>query len=122
VQIKHQWVKGHYKGKRELKHELNHQADELAGEFNKTDRPVDRKPPALSPLYEAGLIHDNQIITSRLAKTIGLAVHESHLRSHIIKRQNWSTSIFDRVDWDAHRMAYTSYKRTQQISISKLVH
>jgi ribonuclease HI len=36
VQIKHQWVKGHYKGKRELKHELNHQADELAGEFNQT--------------------------------------------------------------------------------------
>ncbi len=31
-------------------------------------------------------------------------------------------SIFDKVDWEAHWMAYTSYKQTQQIGISKLVH
>jgi hypothetical protein len=34
VQIKHQWVKGPYKGQQELQHELNHQADELAVEYN----------------------------------------------------------------------------------------
>jgi hypothetical protein len=33
-----------------------------------------------------------------------------------------SQAVFDKVDWEAHRLAYTSYKKTQRISTSKLVH
>jgi hypothetical protein len=44
VQVAHQWVKWHYKGKRELKHDLNNQVDELADELNKSDRPTRQTP------------------------------------------------------------------------------
>ncbi len=122
VSITHQWVKGHYKGKRELKHELNNLADELAGEFNELDRPRRSAPALLPPHYEAELILDNYTVSSRLAKVIHSAMHDEQLRAHIMKRQDWSPIVFSKVDWEAHRMAYTSHKRTQRISISKLTH
>lgn len=84
VQIKHQWVKGHFKGKHELKHELNHQADDLAGEFNQEDRPATMAPNILPPLYEAELVQDGQLVTSRLAKVIRSAMHGNNLKLHII--------------------------------------
>jgi ribonuclease HI len=79
VSITHQWVKGHYKGKRELKHELNNLADELAGEFNELGRPKRSAPPLLPPYYEAELIKDNYTVSSRLAKVIRSAMHEEQL-------------------------------------------
>jgi ribonuclease HI len=122
VKVTHQWVKGHYKGKRELWHKLNHLADELAGDLNSVDRPKSRTSPTLTLLYEAELLHQNQVITSRLPKVIRSALHDNNLQLHIIKWQSWSKDTFDKVDWEAHRMAYESYKRTQRISISKLIH
>jgi hypothetical protein len=122
VNITHQWVKGHYKGKKELWHELNHIADELAGTFNASDRPSANSFPLLPPIYEAELINCGHLITSRLTKVISSALHDHCLQTQIIKRQGWSLADFDRVDWEAHRLAYVSYKRPQRISISKLAH
>jgi hypothetical protein len=62
------------------------------------------------------------MVTSRLAKVISSAMHEEQLHAHIIKRQGWTSSVFDKVDWEAHNMAYTSHRRTTRISISKLTH
>jgi hypothetical protein len=68
ITISNQWVKGHFKGKRQLSHELNYLVDELAGEFNSTVRPL--TPVILFPLHEAELLCRNQQVTSRLQNVI----------------------------------------------------
>jgi hypothetical protein len=102
VLIKHQWVKGHYKGEKELPHELNHLAEKLATDFNSVDRGPSRSPPILSPLYEAELIKDNYIITSRLTTILISALYDDHLQMHLCKRMDWSQGVFDKVDWEAY--------------------
>jgi hypothetical protein len=122
VTLKHHWVKGHYQGKRQLSHELNHIADDLAGKFNTVDRPCSTSSPILPHLYEAVLLHENQMITSRMEQMLTTIMHNQQLRNYIQKQASWSEGIFDRIDWTAHQQVYQSYKRPQRISISKLVH
>jgi hypothetical protein len=57
-----------------------------------------------------------------LSKVIVPAMHKCNLCQHIKKHANWSDAIFDKVDWSAHYQAFTSFKRPQRISISKLAH
>ncbi len=83
VIIKHQWVKGHFKGGKELQHELNYIADELTTDFNAMDRRTNRKPPVLPPMYEAEQLIDNYIVTSRLAMMVTAVLHDDHLQLHI---------------------------------------
>lgn len=86
------------------------------------DHSYARSCPQLPPIYEAELIHNGHLITSRLSKVVCSVLHDHCLQLHIIKRQGWSQADFDRVDWEAHRLAYVSYKCPQRISISKLAH
>jgi len=121
VHLKKEWVKGHYKGEKQLKHQLNDMADELAVAFNSR-----RRSPATcnvySPLSEAELLLDSKPITSQLRKIILAVSHAPDLKQHIIKSSKWEESTFQLVDWGAHKRAYNKYSRVQRIKISKLAH
>ena len=111
VTLKHHLVKGHSQGKHQLSHGLNHIADELAGKFNAADRPSSTSLPILPPLYEALLLHEHQMITSRMEQVLTTIMHDQQLHIYIQKQANWSEGIFDSVDWIAQQQAYQSYKR-----------
>jgi ribonuclease HI len=122
VKICPKWVKGHYKGKKEISHKLNDAADKLARDFNSTIRPQAKSPPPIPPMFEVELLHQNQVITSRLGQVISTALHEAKLGAYIRNKASWSEDTFNRVNWVAHKQAFTSYKRVPQLSICKLVH
>lgn len=88
VTIKHHCSKGHYKGKKAVQYKLNYIADELVTEFNTTDRCISRLPPMLPQMYEAELLTDNYIITSRLTIKVTSALHDDHLRLQFCTRNN----------------------------------
>jgi hypothetical protein len=121
VHVKHEWVKGHYTGKkRQLKHELNHLADTTAREYNSSRRPPSSTPPVPCPTSEVELIHNNSIITSRLLQLVKSAIHDAPLRTHITSHAGWDDTTFDRVDWTSHEKAFNSHSRLHQISLTKL--
>ncbi len=123
LEVKKEWVKGHYTGSdRKLKHDLNDMADELAGNFNSSTRAAGNKPPILYPLYEAELIHKNTIVTSRLQQLVVSAIHTPTLQRYIVEKAGWHPTVFRKIDWDAHKSAFSHYSRTKRISITKLAH
>jgi hypothetical protein len=124
VQIKHAWVKGHFQGKkRELQHELNSIADVTAREYNSHRRPEMTTPPVPCPTLKVELIHNNQIISSRLLQLAKDAVHRLPLHLHIVRRAAWPTTTVECVDWIAHKQAIKRYySRVKRLSISKLAH
>jgi hypothetical protein len=123
ISVKHEWVKGHYTGsQRTLKHDLNEIADTMAGTLNNTLKNEDKTPPIPHPLYEAELIHNGHIVTSKLDQIVISALHSTPLQHYIIKSAGWSRSTFYAIDWEAHKMAFTHNSRTKRIGVTKLAH
>jgi hypothetical protein len=122
MKVKHSWVKGHYKGAPKLEHLLNIQADKLATHFNAIRRQQPISTPPLPPTHEIELFQDHAQITSRVSRMIIAAQHTPAIEAHIRKRANWSLSTFESVDWEAHALAMSSYKRVTQLCIVKLAH
>ncbi len=99
VQISPSWVKGCYQRKqKELKHILNETADKLARDFNSTIQPLAKSLPILPPRYEVDLLHNNQVISSRLGQVISNALYETNLSNHIKTRASWSGNTFNKVN------------------------
>ncbi len=123
INVKHEWVKGHYTGtKRKLQHDLNDIADDLTGSFNSKQRTTKQVPPVLHPLYEAELVHNNCIVTSKLHHIISTSLHSTPVQNYIAKSTGWPVATLDKIDWDAQKMAMGHFSRTQHISITKLAH
>jgi hypothetical protein len=113
ITVKKKWVKGHYTGpRRTLKHNLNDIADDLAGSGN--------NPPILHPFYEAELVHNNLIVTSKLQQIVTAAIHTATLQQYTTKSAGWHQSILVKINWDAHKRAFCLYSHTQCIGVTKL--
>jgi hypothetical protein len=50
------------------------------------------------------------------------AMHEKPMEAYILKKTNWTIPIFHKVDWMAHEQVFNRLTRSQQLSISKLIH
>lgn len=123
VHISKEWVKGHYTGKKkELKHILNDMADQLATDHNSVQRPINGTISIPSPISEVELLQKGMIITSRLPYLIKEARHTDALKACVLKQTGWNNNIFQKVDFLAHKLAFTSHNRIHRISISKLIH
>jgi hypothetical protein len=123
VTLTHEWVKGHFTGKRRLlQHNLNDIADCLAREFNSTPRTPCTGTPAICPTSEAELIYKNCVVTSRLLQLVKSSLHDTPLKEYIIQRAKWNSGLFDKVNWAAHTAAFHQHSRLQRLSITKLVH
>jgi hypothetical protein len=86
VSLTHEWVKGHFTGKRRLlQHNLNDIADCLAREFNSTSRTPCTGNPAICPTSEAELIYLNCVVSSRLLQLVKGSLHDTPLKEHIIQ-------------------------------------
>jgi hypothetical protein len=125
IKVKHEWVKGHYKGPdRATQHDINNLADEVAKDYNhQRSRSVLLDiHKLLSPCEEVALQFQEVVITSNLRKVIEENVHMAPLKGKIMKDTGWSESTFLKVDWDAHEKAIMKKSRFERMSIVKLAH
>jgi hypothetical protein len=123
VHTSKEWVKGHYTGKKKaLKHILNDMADQLATDYNSFQRPINGTMSIPSPISKVELLHRGMIITSRLPYLIKEARHTDALKACVLKQTGWNDNIFQKVDFLAHKQAFTSHNRIHRISVSKLIH
>ena len=51
--------------------------------------------------FSAALIIDDQVLTTSMEQQVRLATIGAALCSHIIKREKWTTQIFDSINWDS---------------------
>jgi ribonuclease HI len=123
ITVKKEWVKGHFNGpNRQLKHDLNDLADNLAGDYNFLKRARAHHPPIVPPLYEAELIHENHIVTSKLQQIVVSSLHTKPLLQYIAKSANWEQSILEKIDWAAHKRAIHQFTGTSRIGVTKHAH
>jgi hypothetical protein len=123
VQTEMTWVKGHYEGQdQHFKYELNKVAHKAAVTFLKTPHPdfIPRPIPLSLPTHKVTVSHNNLILTSNLRHTILHELHYNSLKQKLLNDNKWSNKIFNRVHWDAFRLAMSSISRSHQISICKL--
>lgn len=86
IDVKKEWVKGHYSGpNRKQKHNLNNVADALAGMQNSMRHPSNKYTTIMPPLYEAELIHNDHIVTSKLQHLVTSSIHLIPLQQYITK-------------------------------------
>ncbi len=76
----------------------------------------------MPPGYRVRLQFDNSVITSKYYTTLSQLKHNAILKTHILKKIKWTSSIFDTINWTAHHQAFRRLTRHQQKSISKLIH
>jgi hypothetical protein len=125
ITVKHEWVKGHYRGPdRAPQHEINELADDVAKDYNyQCRRPIllDINE-ILSPCKEVALQSKEVVITSNLKKVVEESINTAPLIAKILKDTVWSESTFHSVDWDSHEKAIMNKSRFERISIVKLIH
>ncbi len=125
VTIVAEWVKGHYTGEyREYKHDLNDKVDKLAGTFNKNPPTIlkQRKLPSTLPGYSIRLLHEGSHITNKLYSTMSIALHRRRFISYLKEKHGWTDNIFDRINWEAHELAFKHLNRSGRIAVAKLIH
>jgi hypothetical protein len=125
VTVLGEWVKGHYTGmSKEYKHELNHRVNSMATQFQKRQpqRYTTLRKPLTPPDFTVCLLHDHSIITSHLYRVLRDAMHEKPMKDYIMKKTQWSPTVFQKVDWTVHERAFKCLMRNKQISTSKLIH
>jgi hypothetical protein len=124
VLIATEWVKGHYSGNnREYKHDLNDSADRLAGDYQRCQYPHRTiRQPVAPPDYRIRLLHDMSVMTSKVASTLAVSLHDTPIVAHILRKTGWTQLIFERVHWDAHERAFCQLPRYSQHSMAKLIH
>jgi hypothetical protein len=125
VTILAEWVKGHYNGKdHEFKHDLNEITDTMATSFNSSPHPKfsPRRKPIAPPNYGAHILYDGSTITNKLRPLMAQILHRPELMLHIIKRNRWVESTFQKIRWDAHEIAFKRLSRSHQLSTAKLIH
>jgi hypothetical protein len=97
-------------------------ADQLATDYNTFQRPITGITPIPSPISEVELLHNGMIITSWLSYIIKEARHAGALKACVLKHTGWNNNTFQKVDFTAHKQAFTSHNRIHRISVSKLIH
>ena len=114
---KFSWVKGHQVEKVDedgciipLSREatVNNRVNVQAGECLQQNQTGVRSPSEIMPHLPAAratmVVHGRRI-TSNIQKEVQEAIHGTRLAKHIMERNHWSTSTFNLVDWDAHKIA-----------------
>jgi hypothetical protein len=125
IKVKHEWVKGHYKGPdRAPQHDINELADEVAKDYNSQRRRAIllNINNLLSPCEEVALQSEDVVITSNMKKVIEDNIHLDPLKEKIMRDTRWSESTFQSVDWTIHEQALMKKSRFERISIVKLIH
>lgn len=74
-----------------------------------------------SPMSEVELLSNNSVITSRLPQLVKAAQHTNAIIDNILKQTGWSLGTFNKVNWEAHKLAITKHNRIHHISIIKLI-
>ncbi len=120
-----EWVKGHYIGKnRQLQHTLNDLVEKLATDQlgAHCTKFYTLRCPSTYPCDKVRLKYDNSVITSKLYRILTESRYNDLLENQILRKTKWSERSFQKVEWDAHRRAFTILSRSQQTSIAKLIH
>ena len=115
VQTEMTWVKGHYEGQdQHFKYKLNKVAHKAAVTFLKTPHPdfIPSPIPLLLPTHKVTVSHNNLILTTNLRHTILHELHNNPLKKKLLNDNKWSDKIFNRVHWDAFRLAMSSISRS----------
>jgi hypothetical protein len=119
-----EWVKGHYKGpENHIKYRLNKIAHRLAVDFLKRPHPILSSASSLEPppSHRVSVFHNKVKVTSGLKGIINHAYYFPPLHEKLLKDNGWTSSTFDKVDWDIFGLAMSSIPRSQKVSICKLV-
>ncbi len=103
-------------------HELNSIADERARGCDSHRCTESTILPVPRPTSKVELIHNNQIVSSRLLQLAKDAVHRTPLHLYTVRHAGWPPTTFDCMDWNAHKQAIKHYSRVKWLSISKLAH
>jgi hypothetical protein len=119
------WVKGHYTGKkREIQHDMNGIVDDLASRH--LERPpktfTPKKFPEAPPGYRVILCYDKSVKTLKYYSTLAKIHHDDQLKHYILRKTQWSATVFNKVSWKAHQRAFSRMTKFQQIASAKLVH
>jgi hypothetical protein len=123
IQLEMTWVKGHYNGPdHHFKYQLNKIAHQAAVTFLKNPHPdfTPHHVPLKTPSHTISISHNNSILTSHPRQIILRELHENPIKEKILKDNKWSTSTFNKVNWDTFRLAMSSISRCHQVSICKL--
>jgi ribonuclease HI len=117
------WVKGHYTGKARLyQHDLNDTADRIAGEYQKQQTPhFTIRKPLPTPNYRIRLLYNASGLTAKVQSTIVSSLHGGNIERHIMRKANWTRTVFNKIHWDAHRRAFKRLPRYSQHSTAKLI-
>jgi hypothetical protein len=123
IQTEMTWVKGHYEGQdQHFKYNLNKIAHKAAVTFLKAPHPdfMPKSIPLLLPTHRVTVYHNNLTLLSNLRQTILHKIHNNPLKEKLLKDNRWNDKTFNRIHWDAFRLAVSSISRSHQISICKL--
>jgi len=124
IVISTSWVKGHYTGKARLyQHDLNDTADRIAGEYQKQQTPhFTIRKPLPTPNYRIRLLYDASVLTAKVQSTLVSSLHGGNIEMHIMRKANWTRTVFNKIHWDAHEKAFKRLPRYSQHSTAKLIH
>jgi hypothetical protein len=120
-----EYVKFHYTGNnRQLKHLLNEEADDLANSYRENPHPLfsPSAQPTFHPKQVATIQSNDTTITSKLSITIYSNIYSPLIKDTICKNAGLTSAQFDRIDWNAHEIAYKTLSRYKKISVSKHLH
>jgi hypothetical protein len=68
------------------------------------------------------LLFNGSIITSRLYSFLSAQLYTPSLIHHIQRKANWSPSVFNMLDWDAHGSAFQCLSHQQKLFMAKLIY
>jgi len=124
IVISTSWVKGHYQGKnKQYQHVLNDEADRLVGQYQeKQYTHYSNRKPTPPPNYRIRLEYDSSIVTAKLRHVLVSHIHDKEIKVHIMRKSNWTPTVFQKVHWDAHERAFRRLPRFSQYITAKLLH
>lgn len=78
--------------------------------------------PLAPPNYRVRLFHGNSTITYRLYHTLQASLHSTPLQEHVKYNNNWPTSVFHLINWDAQELFFCHLTRNGKICTLKIIH
>jgi len=74
------------------------------------------------PAVKATMVVHGRRVTSNICKELREAIHGTRLAEHIKTRNQWSTSTFNLVDWDACKIAMKKQRNESKTHLIKCAH